>query len=872
MADKEVPDSFVPDELPGSFIPDDVPASFVPDDVPTSFVPDAVNIGIGQRFKQVALKAITPIPAIQRIKDTAGETAAGLLEAARPEILKAPDSISPLVQALAAARSSIIPLPSPEMGRAVVEFGAPAAPLDIAGTLLSTALSPLMRMLGPAKTAEKVAEAAAKMTPEQTVGHLAELARASKGPEPLIKVVKASTPKETITNLLEREARPRLSSEQALIGLEQTTSATQALADDAIKNIRAGKPIVPKQGQQISEAVAVAVRNGELTPMDAAKLLGMEVSRGLDPAEMARNILTIKTGLGRGLAQFSRIAREYKHLFDKNPEVQKLLKDVPEPDAWTRVTDAYRYVDNLRRALMVSQISTSARNLITQTGRYSLQMLEEAASGLMGAATGKVPGRTAFDDAATSLVSAIRVLGRGGREQLDNLLQKFPVEQAKLMRTPIGDISIDQKVAGFLNTFNTMQETFFRRAAFDARLRQNLTRRGVGITEIDKIAGTDVADAVDHALELTFSKAPTSGPGKAVLQLYRDIPFLTALGNPFPRFWLNAMRFIYEFSPVPLLSPSTYAAMASKDPRIAFKALNRSALGTTMVGAGFALDQAGHTGEKWFEVKIGDKQYDTRPFGPYTGPLFAGRMLSRVLREGEGALLKLSTNDWSQAFLSMRRTDLTGIPVLDAIDRGNIDGFKDGMLRFFGEYLGSFTVPGRTAMDIVGQFSREERLPRNVRERPFLGPTLNNIPFLQRQLPIRPSPFRAEPEERSQPLLRQVSGLAFKQKTPAEIEADRLALKPGDIYPRTGSKEFDRLIIGRMGPLLEDALAKMMNSKGYLQSNDKFKKQYFRTIVGEFRRASKDIVRGERPDLAMQEVVKQSDEYIREEIEKALKQ
>jgi len=95
------------------------------------------------------------------------------------------------------------------------------------------------------------------------------------------------------------------------------------------------------------------------------------------------------------------------------------------------------------------------------------------------------------------------------------------------------------------------------------------------------------------------------------------------------------------------------------------------------------------------------------------------------------------------------------------------DEFKNNVLRTVNGFVGSFTVTGRTVQDILGQFLREERLPRATRELPVAGEALANIPFAERFLPVRPSPFRAEPEERQAPLLRQVTGLAFRVKTPA---------------------------------------------------------------------------------------------------------
>ena len=217
----------------------------------------------------------------------------------------------------------------------------------------------------------------------------------------------------------------------------------------------------------------------------------------------------------------------------------------------------------------------------------------------------------------------------------------------------------------------------------------------------------------------------------------------------------------------------------------------------------------------------------------------------------------------------MRRTDLTGIPILDALDRGNVNGFYDGLFKFIGEYAGAFTVPGRTAMDIIGQFSEQERLPRDARSSPLLGPTLQNIPFAERYLPVRPSPFRASPEQKINPLLRQLTGLNYREKTPVEIEADRLGLKFQEIYPNTGIKAYDRLIVEYMGSQLEKTMGNLISQDGYLRLDNDLKKKVFKKEIGEFRKAGEAIQLNKlTPHEQIEQLAKNKDKMVREALEK----
>jgi len=566
--------------------------------------------------------------------------------------------------------------------------------------------------------------------------------------------------------------------------------------------------------------------------------------------------------------------------FGSSPEVRAALGALPDAPAtyWTRFTEGYRYVDNIRRAMMTSQLATITRNIISQSGRYAINTLDDAMSLAAGAVTGKIGKGQAIDLLWEDFAAPLRAMTPANRAQLSGILSKFPDESARFFNTPIGDVNMGQKIAAFVNTGNAIQERFFRFAAFDARLRQNLSLRGASIMEGSKIGLADVVDAVDHALTLTFANRPKSGVGKVILSAYKEFPFLTALGNPFPRFWLNAMRFMYEFSPVPMLRGSTYAAMASADPRIAYGAISRSLIGTSMLGAGMALDRADYTGEKWYQVKIGDKNFDLRPFAPLSGMLFIGKMISRMAEMGEDAFLQITPDEWVNAFFALKRNDVIGLPLADFVfNTRNLDSFKDRIVSMLGGYMGGFTVPFRTITDFMAtgraELFKDETglLPRTTRENLLFGQLMINVPFLHETLPVSPSPFRAEvrKDDPLQPLLKQLTGLIFKKETPVETEANRLGLKPQNIYPRTGNKEFDRIITNRMGGIAEEVLTTLMRTDFYRQSSFRVQREFFIRFLGMAKKAGKDIARADRPDLALEEFYRKSSEVIKETLDDA---
>lgn len=839
----------------------------------------AESPSLGQRALDLGLKAITPIPLLEESKRALIEKAGEVLGAARPEILKEAETDDPLNKALLAARNAIIPLPTPALAEAAGELALPVAPLDLIGTFAAPLIRPLMRVFGQKATA-KIAEKVVRLTPEESVRHLDELGRATKGPDPLILPVTGSTPRETMLNALGRQARPRLSSEIALQGADQTSESMRAIAQEAIDRASSGKPLSVQGRQQVSEAVAAAVKTGELDPSNAARILGMQMEKSGDPAAFAQIILDRKSQQGRDLAQWSRVAAALKKHFSGNKAVQDLLNKAPAPELtpYGKVAETYRYADNLRRAAMVSQLATTARNILSQGARYSIGLLEDASSGILGKLTGKAPNVGALDNAMQDAISLISATGKNNRKVLDDIFERFPIEAARLVGTPIGDVAIDGKIARFLNTFNTWQELKWRKTAFDARLRQSVALAGRSIDDVKSIKFSEIVDAVDHSLETTFAKSPVSGAGKAFLRLYKEIPFLTAVGNPFPRFWLNAMRFVVDFSPIPLFSPRTYSAMAHADPRIAFKAISRASLGSTFIAAGAALDEMGLTGERWYEIKgprpDDPKRFDTRAFGPFTAQLFAGRLVNRLRKKGTEAVFEFDSQDWTQAFLAMKRADATGIPLLDILFSRTRNEFKRNVTRLASGYVSSFT-PGlltRTPQDIIGQFSEADRTPRFTREKPLLGDLQASIPFLSRELPPRPSPLREGVELKESPLLRQLTGITFRVKTPLEMETDRLRITPRAIYPHTGTPELDRLIVEKMGPMIAESGGALIENKGYLAMEDKMKKFVLDRMIKRFKSASTRIVKGQSPKTVFDDMIKRSPEFLRDDLRAAFDQ
>jgi len=840
----------------------------------------------GQQAMSILMKSITPIPMLAEGKRKLNADVRESIESVRKFIPKVGQPQTVIGEALKAVRNSLIPIPTTEIAAGAVEVLAPVSPLDLIAEASFGTIPALLRVLKGFRMSRKatiVAKAAKKnMTVAESVERLGAIAEeAAKKPEPLIKVVSSAASKQELSSMV-RLGRKRLLRDELplkvspLEGLERTGRAVRAVEDEIADKIAGGQKLTIDESKKTFEIVGDMVESGEIDAAAAARQLGIENIAQVDPVQMAKIIKESASKHGRALQQWARIAERLDDVVKNNPEAKAILGRTIKKADGSFLMENFRSFESLRRGMMVGQLATTQRNIISQTGSYAANTFSRAVNGVLGTMSGKIPVRDTLASAGEDLFSFFRALKPKGRADIRKLMDKFPLQKDRLFTSPIQNASMSNKLVKFVNTLNTGQEFFFRTAVVDARIRGIARKRGFDLaTESHLLRNSDIREAVDEALELTFAAQPQGDYAKALLKVMSH-PVATAVGNPFPRFLMNAMRWNYEFSPLPLFSPSTYSKLASKDPDVAFKALSKAFTGTGMMAAGFAADRMGITGEKWYQVKGDDgKTFDIRPFAPFAVPFFVGRLVSRLQKDGEIAVLQIPRNEWSQAMLSMRRTDLFGIPILDAMSRTkDVKTFQNELVRFASNYAGSFTVPLKTFDDLVNGVADlagdpEALLPRTSRTEPVFGKIKQNIPFLSRSLPTRPSPLRKGLEKVSSPLLKQFTGLTFKRETPVETESNRLGLSFIDLYPNTGMPEFNRIIVNEMGPIAETVLEKLMASEAYRNPPEKiarnnterfkWQQRLFKEFLKIPKQVGQDLATAERPDLAIQDMAGRMD-------------
>ena len=533
----------------------------------------------------------------------------------------------------------------------------------------------------------------------------------------------------------------------------------------------------------------------------------------------------------------------------------RYLKDKLDPTGQIMSGDGafmntIKRLDNLRRGLLVTRIATAVRNYASQTARITIDSLQNVLDYSMQQAIKPFvkPNQfvknqrsplTSLDQLVTNFKQWKPSNYKKVKEETNKILDQFPNEKNRLFLRYTSDIVtasggkgknskinkyLDKAQEGvdFLNFFNKTQEYITRRAVVMARLNelikanpkyynnknlQQILRDG----EQSVIRMSDIANAVDKALEVTFAKEfnpykkgiTYESIAATVIQTINRLPFFLTAIVPFPRFLMNSLRFHAEFSPLGFLrflSKTDRAKIARGDT----SGLSRALIGTATLFAAMALRKQDYAGEKWYEFKIGDRTIDTRPYNPLAAYLFVGDVINRYM---DGTLRDIDMKDIVTVFAGIRGT--TGLYIFDQIAdylaKSNIktgsEKFVGTFKKFLGELLAGYLTPLQNVTDFMAEIYPEMRKSRDTSKEPFTGAFKKRI--IPTDLPEATSPTNfivnkdgttsAAPYTKESPAIGQLTGVRFiTAKNPAEKEFDKLQIKPGEIYRSTGIPELDR--------------------------------------------------------------------------------
>lgn len=578
------------------------------------------------------------------------------------------------------------------------------------------------------------------------------------------------------------------------------------------------------KSQRIFLRLAEVIKGGDI---DVAQLPRILEKYDLSSEDFARMFVETASEAGRTLGHLSWLKKQLGDVFKDNPEVLAQLAKMggEGPTMGDRIWFGLKDAENVRRGLLVTQLATASRNAISQTGRLAVGGLDNIfQSVLTGDAKGDALGevRRNFND----IHAIFSRLNPKQRSRVLDLLgdKKFALEEARFLG-PVHEAVGGPGIVRVLNKFNRLQEHFFRKIAFESRLRSNIANnpdfRKAGITydTIDPklIPQEMMEDAVNHSLEMTFAHPGHSKFQRDIVQGFSKFwPAYTL--QPFPRFnYANALPFLFDHSPLGYLhafKPEVIQKLARGDAQEFAKAASRATIGTMMFDSAWRIRQSDMAGEKWYEIIIGldeeGKQIviDARPFAPFSTYLFLAEAMLRP-KNIEG-------KDWALATIGVNRVAGTGLAFVDLM-RGKVkeQTVKDVMGSVAGAYLGGFTVPFGTVKDLYSGLDPEETITRDTRQNPFLGNLMRNLPEASQLLPEVNSMTTTKRVRAENPITKQLTGLRVKTKDPVSRKIDELNMSWGQLSPRTGNKQADNIMRGYMGQAMEVVGPKFIASKEF---------------------------------------------------------
>jgi len=341
---------------------------------------------------------------------------------------------------------------------------------------------------------------------------------------------------------------------------------------------------------------------------------------GLTPKQFVDAMGASYQDAGRYLQTASNVGKIIKGIARVDKELADALVEQVDSDKMVGILGKghqfMQRLDRERRALMVTQISTTVRNVGTALIRLPMEAAANAIEaslyhigrGADAAMTGNMKAGTfsGFRDIIRDSFGAInRLRDLNATTDLAEALLRHNSSLASRMDRTLQEVDTDQTLSWVtrkLNGLNMAQDIIFRRAIFTDTIDKRMRRAGIIVDNPTKIGqyksleefvssgkvlpSSVLADAVDEALAFTFSRMPKANKGKAgdtighyfikINETLGPIPGLVGTAAfPFARFMVNALQFQFEYSPTSVVS-SAYRTVYGKYARRAAEAAKKA--------------------------------------------------------------------------------------------------------------------------------------------------------------------------------------------------------------------------------------------------------------------------------------------------------
>jgi len=299
---------------------------------------------------------------------------------------------------------------------------------------------------------------------------------------------------------------------------------------------------------------------------------------GLAPEEFAQvNRLGVHEGSAT-MQLYGTMAKKLDKMAGNNPDLKKKLDALYGKPNETRgavatVMGFLKRLDRESRAMMVVQIATTARNVISASAAVTFgaaaKMVEgtlaHTYSAVANAITGNV-GKVGFKQGMAetwqeSIGAFSAIMGHKESMELAKMMLKNNTRLSQTLFRSLQETGNETltKTTRMLNGLNMMQDQVVRSGVFTDSVNRQMKQLDLNMYDYianNKPIPTQVLKkATDDALESTFALMPEKG---TVLRVFVDaaesIPFVTTSVFPFARFMADAMAFQYKYSPLNFLN------------------------------------------------------------------------------------------------------------------------------------------------------------------------------------------------------------------------------------------------------------------------------------------------------------------------------
>lgn len=521
---------------------------------------------------------------------------------------------------------------------------------------------------------------------------------------------------------------------------------------------------------------------------------------------------------------------------------------------------------NITRGLMVSALSTAMRNLQSQAVRFDIERLTDAVEHTMRKSVG-LDSEFTYRNIARNTARQFRI---GQTTEARDILTGHDVEYTRMFNNYAGGVEVPipggvrnrvervfqtvERGVEIANFFNRVQEFHVRSAEFLAELDLHLRKEHNQTLEqfvqrngIDAIPQKLIERSVDKALEVTFAAVPPKdgAGGRLINSLIEVGNYIPPTISPvaFPRFMFNNIKFLYQHSPAGMLD---LARRGQNRPRV----IARSLVGTSLLLLAYQFRQSDHAGEKWYELKIGGKTLDARPFGPFSTYLFLAEAIRRQ-RNGEkpftveeiAGAIGASSGPGGTAIATAER-------LYNYISAGNWEKAQRILKTEAGEWGRALLTPVRQVKDLIAAFDASQAVNRDTSLSPALGPIQESIPYADTNLPPAHKPTTATPIHQERPATKALTGWRVQTpKTFLERELDTMNFTSAEIRPSTGVPAIDQLEKRLMGPLMDELSTELEKDAEYRRMSKKEKAVYLKDFIKEIREEVREQGKAEQPEL-----------------------